>query len=400
MQALWEKKDRAKVKSLADLLIKAREFSIYMLETERNTSYSNLTLEEVNRKLQGLQVDEHAQEGLSSVDTHSMGYFLAEELSDRLPDSILQTLSDVLRSYPSYTPTTFINELYTILDIHKHYLQYILCYIGLKTDRIMKNKLMQAEQSYRRHHESLENAINLFLSHIPIWRHEDDVFLSHIKICFDSQSKHKVLNKASTNKTRHTLKYSKNIFLCLQMRCQSIDSSPDSLGYDVPHQSNGFKQPHLNGLNGYDQDDDELTNLVVPEEDPTFKIIALNLPTTITPVELALAFRNCGIISENWLVNVEDVSEIESSPSSQSNQSTVKQEEPPNSTANQDDAGTEKETEDDENVEVHDDGMVEVIQRKGKKRGRKKKSKEPMMTSVHVSINITQQSCLNFIDCR
>lgn len=390
MQALWEKKDRAKVKSLADLLIKAREFSIYMLETEGNTSYSNLTLEEVNRKLQGLQVDEHRQEGLSSVDTHSMGYFLAEELSDRLPDSILQTLSDVLRSYPSYTPTTFINELYTILDIHKHYLQHILCYIGLKTDRIMKNKLMQAEQSYRRHHESLENAINLFLSHIPIWRHEDDVFLSHIKICFDSQSKHKVLNKASTNKTRHTLKYSKNIFLCLQMRCQSIDSSPDSLGYDVPHQSNGFKQPHLNGLNGYDQDDDELTNLVVPEEDPTFKIIALNLPTTITPVELALAFRNCGIISENWLVNVEDVSEIESSPSSQSNQSTVKQEEPPNSTANQDDAGTEKETEDDENVEVHDDGMVEVIQRKGKKRGRKKKSKEPMMTSVHVSINITQ----------
>ena len=321
------------------------------------------------------------------MDMQACGGFLAEILSQHLPDSVLNKLIEILRNYPSYAPEAFTNEIYSILDIHKHYLQYLMCFIGLRSDQVMKNKMSQAEQSYQRNFEALENTIDLFLSQIPIWRQEDQALLNQIKMCFDSNLKNKVLNKTSSNPSLPTPRYTVSHYLCLQLKCEANNQSMvTSLEYDVSHQSNGFT-PSLNGANGYDQDDDDddLNGLVVPDDDPTLKLIILNLPKTITPVELALAFRNCGVICENWLANVED----ECLPPPPEAQATDPLEETKESVS-QVDEPSDKEAEEDEQVQINADGTIEDTptantKGKAKKRGRKKKSSEPMMTAVHVS---------------
>lgn len=370
--------------------MKAREVSVYIKETESsNTAYSISTVQTVTSQLQRLESEDNPKERISAMDIQSCAYFLAETLSQHLPDSILNKLMEALRNYPSYSPETFMNEVYSILDIHKHYLQYLTCFIGLRSDQVMKNKMSQAEQSYQRNFESLENTIDMFLSQIPIWRQEDQALLNQIKMCFDSNLKNKVLNKTSSNPSLPTPRYTVSHYLCLQLKCQVINNSmmTSSLEYDVSHKSNGFT-PLVNGVNGYDKDEEDMDTLIVPDEDPSLKLIILNLPKTITPVELALAFRNCGVITENWLANVED----ECLPPSHVAQTTTdapETKEPETSEESSEKESEEKDSEEEGQVQVNADGTIEEDAAKDdkgkrKKRGRKKKSTEPMMTAVHV----------------
>ena len=382
---LKNKRNDTRVQNLADLMVKARELSVYRKEQESNTSaYSISTVKTITTQLQRLESEEYSKDKISLMDIQSSGYFLAEILSHHLPDSILHKLIEALHSYPSHTPDAFINEVYTILDIHRHYLQYLMCFIGLKGDQVMKNKMLQAEQAYQRNFESLENTIDLFLSQIPIWRQEDQALFDQIKMCFDSNVKNKVLNKTSSNPPPSTVRYTVSHYLCLQLKCQANESMTDSLEYDISHKSNGFI-PAVSAVNGYDQeDDDDLDTVVVPDDDPTLKLIVLNLPKTITSVELALAFRNCGVISENWLANVED--EVQpplpdaqpTDPSSSDTMETIAEATKP----------AEKDSEEDE-VQVNADGTIEENPTEEnstntRKRGRKKKSAQPMMSAVHV----------------
>jgi hypothetical protein len=298
-----------------------------------------------------------------------------------MPEMVLNALIEKLLKVDEVKQDDYELVLLACLDVHKRWARVIFAYIGIELTRITKKKLAQADTTYERQLESLDNIIDTFISKAPIWKKEDEQFLKQIKSCFSANAskQSKVMHAAAPKLDPKLLKLTVAHILCLYVQCRRVKPSTDLLDANVVSYSNGVSPFTMNGeggTGGYDDDDGVNDVRVLADEDPRHKVFVQNIPPSITSIELALAFRNCGAISEDWLANLEPAATV-------SNAATVEEvKEAEGDEAIDDDVVADEEVE----IEVNADGSVvekpEVY--KGKKRGRKRKGDKPMLSATQV----------------